>query len=679
MKKTTEKLLVLGVDGMDPRLTRKYVDEGYMPNLKKFIERGATEETLRMIGGFPTVTPPMWTTLATGANPSTHGIIEYFGADPERIDISVYNFNSEKCLAEQMWNVTAESGKKTLVWHWPGAAWPPSSDSPNLSVVDGTQPGGVNCGIAEVDSEKLVIAGENTEETIYRKKAATDSNVPCFIPGMELEDEIESDWDKVHGVDVTDIAIDSEEVYNKISEIPLDVCYSAIKPATGWASAPEDAKEFTLLHSGGMIRRICQIVKNEQGIYDTVLIFKSKKDAEPMTVCKVGEFVEDIVDEAYKKEEKILVNRNMRVLELEKDGSRLKMWVSAGMDFHNNSLWHPKELLEEIVTNVGYPQPICLAGSSDEILISKCSRANWDRAANWTAKSLKYLMRNAGYEVIFSHFHNVDLQGHQIVKYLKDGNKKLSSEVFNRLFRDVYVQTDYYIGEFLEMLDEGWTILIVSDHGQICPEHGKYDFFSGMHCCTTVHMEQLGYTVLKRDENGNRMHEIDWSKTTAVEQRNNQIYINLKGRNRHVQSDGTVVEGIVDPADKFELEEKIMTDLYSLKHPVTGKRVISLALRNRDAIIIGVSGPQAGDIVFVMAEGYTDDHAGSLPTFFGTNDTSVQSVFFAAGKGIKAGFKTDRVIKHIDVTPTVAMLAGVRVPKNCEGAPIYQILEGSEL
>ena len=45
MKKTTEKLLVLGVDGMDPRLTRKYVDEGYMPNLKKFIERGATEET----------------------------------------------------------------------------------------------------------------------------------------------------------------------------------------------------------------------------------------------------------------------------------------------------------------------------------------------------------------------------------------------------------------------------------------------------------------------------------------------------------------------------------------------------------------------------------------------------------------------------------------------------------
>ena len=29
----TDKILLLGVDGMDPRLTRKYVDEGKMPHL----------------------------------------------------------------------------------------------------------------------------------------------------------------------------------------------------------------------------------------------------------------------------------------------------------------------------------------------------------------------------------------------------------------------------------------------------------------------------------------------------------------------------------------------------------------------------------------------------------------------------------------------------------------------
>ena len=31
-KARTEKVMLLGVDGLDPRLTRKYVDEGIMPN-----------------------------------------------------------------------------------------------------------------------------------------------------------------------------------------------------------------------------------------------------------------------------------------------------------------------------------------------------------------------------------------------------------------------------------------------------------------------------------------------------------------------------------------------------------------------------------------------------------------------------------------------------------------------
>lgn len=68
------KVLVLGIDGLDPNLTRKYVDEGYMPNTKKFLEMGAAREDLKMIGGHPTVTPPMWTSWQQVANPSTHGL-----------------------------------------------------------------------------------------------------------------------------------------------------------------------------------------------------------------------------------------------------------------------------------------------------------------------------------------------------------------------------------------------------------------------------------------------------------------------------------------------------------------------------------------------------------------------------------------------------------------------------
>ncbi|MBQ2368943.1 MAG: alkaline phosphatase family protein, partial [Peptococcaceae bacterium] len=92
-KAFADKIMLLGIDGMDPRLTRKYVDEGIMPNTAEYIKRGAARHDLVMLGGHPTVTPPMWTTLATGAYANVHGITGFFrkGNDIDEID---YNLDS---------------------------------------------------------------------------------------------------------------------------------------------------------------------------------------------------------------------------------------------------------------------------------------------------------------------------------------------------------------------------------------------------------------------------------------------------------------------------------------------------------------------------------------------------------------------------------------------------------
>lgn len=100
-----------------------------------------------------------------------------------------------------------------------------------------------------------------------------------------------------------------------------------------------------------------------------------------------------------------------------------------------------------------------------------------------------------------------------------------------------------------------------------------------------------------------------------------------------------------------------------------------MALHNKDAVLMGEGGPDSGDIVFYIAEGYTADHADSFSTADGACDTSVRSVFMAAGPGIKEDYRTERIVRHMDVTPTVALLLGVRMPNQCEGAPVYQILE----
>ena len=90
--------------------------------------------------------------------------------------------------------------------------------------------------------------------------------------------------------------------------------------------------------------------------------------------------------------------------------------------------------------------------------------------------------------------------------------------------------------------------------------------------------------------------------------------------------------------------------------------------------MLGYGGPECGDIVYWNAEGYNYDHADSLSTTLGEASTSVSPIFIAAGKGLKQGFRTERIIREVDVAPTVAVLGGVRMPAQCEGAPVYQIL-----
>ena len=669
----TKKVFIMGIDGMDPKITQQYLKEGIMPNLEKFLKRGAARENLAMIGGQPTVTPPMWTTLATGASPFVHSVHSFSRAG-DYIGLPGYNFDSRNCLAEQMWNVTAENGIKTLVWHWAGSAWPPSSDSPNLYVIDGTQPEGVNCGNAVVEDEKILIADEKTPDVKYRAKAATDSKVPCFITGMEFDEEEKEDTLAVlcSGKERKAVPLLTAGDVECLSKLPMDLIYSPIRAAEGWANAPEDAKECTIIHSEGLIRRPCLILKNEKGIYDTMQIFTSKKSAEPIAVLKAGEYVKNVIDDAIleKNDEKIQVNRNMRILEMAEAGSHIKMWVSAAMDFHNDTLWYPKSLLPEIVENVGYPQPCSVGGGQDLQLVEDCMRATWEAAGEWTAEAIHYLIKEYGFKMVFSHFHNIDLQGHMIVQFLKRGNSSLSAEVIQNLFREVYKQTDRYIGKYLDMLDDGWTIMIVSDHGQTCPEYHLSQILTGDDNYNAKEMVEWGFTVLKKDENGNDLPEIDWSKTRAVMWRMGEVWINLKGREIH---DG--IEGIVEPGEEqWLLEEEIMTRILETKSPLTGMRVCTLALRNKDAVLLGMGGPKCGDIIYLAAEGYTMDHADSFSTVEGACGTSCMSIFAAAGPGIKENFKTKRVVHHVDVTPTIAALFGIRVPHECEGAPIYQIL-----
>lgn len=673
-KPMTDKMIVVGIDGFDPMHAKYMLDQGRMPNLAKLLEKGSAREDLVLLGSMPTVTPPMWTTLATGATARVHGITGFFNQHPEKLDTVIYALDSRMCKAEQLWNVFAEAGKKTLVWHWPGSSWPPTSDSPNLAVVDGTQPSNLGSGTAQVDWEKICLASEDIKDIRFAAHDASDKGVAgCVITDLdETVDDDQMTGSKARGFvtgkskEISFFAMNEEETeVNMLAGSNVDTVNSPIKPATGWAAAPEDAKEFILLTSGGFVRRPCLILKNENGEYDTVAIYKNKKATEPIFVVKNDEFTMGYQDEVVDKHgETKTASRSVRILEMAKDGSRIKLWLSNAIDVDNDIVWHPKALLQEINANVGVAPLACQMNAREHDNVTKLLIPSWEYYVQWQADCLTYLMDNNRYDIIFSHVHNVDGLGHKFWHFAKYREEWQNDEKFYQEAMDeVYEQTDRYIGRFLSYIDQGWTVIVTSDHGLITEENHPPVLTEGV-LCTPV-MEELGFTVLKRDENGNRIREIDWEKTRAIITRGGQIYINLKGRDAH---------GIVEPEDKYALEDEIITALYNYRDPHTGRRVVAVALRNRDAVLLGEGGPECGDITLFMEEGFNVIHMDSLSTQRGYYHTSVSPFFAAAGPGIKENFKTDRIIRQVDVAPTMAVLGGVRMPAQNEGSVVHQIL-----
>lgn len=73
------KVVVLGFDGMDPRLTEQMMAAGDLPNLQQLAASGTYR---RLATTCPALSPVAWSSFATGTDPSRHGIFDFLTRDP---------------------------------------------------------------------------------------------------------------------------------------------------------------------------------------------------------------------------------------------------------------------------------------------------------------------------------------------------------------------------------------------------------------------------------------------------------------------------------------------------------------------------------------------------------------------------------------------------------------------
>ncbi len=79
--RATKKMIILGLDGLDPVLTRRWIDEGKLPAFRKLLEQGGD---FRPLGtSLPPQTPVAWSNFITGMDPGGHAIFDFIHRDPE--------------------------------------------------------------------------------------------------------------------------------------------------------------------------------------------------------------------------------------------------------------------------------------------------------------------------------------------------------------------------------------------------------------------------------------------------------------------------------------------------------------------------------------------------------------------------------------------------------------------
>lgn len=77
-KAQVRRAIFLGLDGLDPGLTERWMAEGKLPNFVRLRERGCYS---RLRTTTPPLSPVAWSTFATGVNPAKHNIFDFLNRD----------------------------------------------------------------------------------------------------------------------------------------------------------------------------------------------------------------------------------------------------------------------------------------------------------------------------------------------------------------------------------------------------------------------------------------------------------------------------------------------------------------------------------------------------------------------------------------------------------------------
>jgi predicted AlkP superfamily phosphohydrolase/phosphomutase len=250
---------------------------------------------------------------------------------------------------------------------------------------------------------------------------------------------------------------------------------------------------------------------------------------------------------------------------------------------------------------------------------------------------------------------------HMFWRYIDDRHPSPleDKEKFGDTIRQMYIKMDQLIGQARERLNPDDHLFVLSDHG-----------FASFRRCVNLNtwLKQNGYLYLKdnKEVGADYFQDVDWTRTKAFAVGLSGIYLNRKGREAN---------GIVEQHEVATLKQQIIQGLEQLTDPENGESAIK-RVYDSQASYRGLYKDEAPDLIV----GYHPGYRVSWDSITGTIEKDLFSDNLKAWSGdhhvdpelvpgvLFTNKKLTKSSPHItDLAPTVLSLFGVNPPRYMEG------------
>jgi predicted AlkP superfamily phosphohydrolase/phosphomutase len=659
----SQRLVVLGFDGMDPALVRKWMREGKLPHLKRLAEQG---------GLYPLATthspesPTAWASFATGVNPGKHNIYDFLVRDtntylpdlgmvrrePARFLFDYVPYAKPKILsirgATSFWVTAGKAGVRSSVLTVP-VTFPPEA-VPNGEMLSGLP-------LPDI---------RGTMGTFY-----------YFATDLSRYEEGNTEFGGI----LKRLVVENDVARTELIGPPNPIIKQKIQAirAKGSPLTPADRTSIANLQAIEDVRIPLTVRWNRAAKTATVEIAGESLLLEPGKMSRW-------IDLDFKINFFVRVH-GMAQLLLLNAGNELQLYISPvnwKPDRPPVPMSYPDSFAGDLFERLGYYRTLGWAeatwplneGRMDE----KTFMEDLDKAFDDRAQVILNRIDSRDWDVLVGVIESTDRVQHMMWRLMDPRHPMYDATLaaqFGDAIERVYRRADQFVGEVQEHVPPGTPMLIVSDHG----------FHSWRKAVNlNTWLVQQGYMVLQGQQPGEKKlddlfgggefwENVDWSHTRAYAMGLGQIYFNLRGREG---------KGIVSPgAEAKLLADELSAKLLTMKDPDDGSPIVR-AVYKRDDVYSGEYLANASELQVGMEDGYRV----SWQTTLGGSPQGIVYPNMKKWSGDHGGYDyattagvliSSRPVSRqggdgpsiMDIAPTVLKYFGVPIPGDIDGKPLF--------